>query len=36
MQLLYLHKSLQSQHPNPPPVRMPGFDLNWGFFKHRI
>ncbi len=32
MQLLYLHETLQSQHPNPPRVRMLGFDLNWGFF----
>jgi hypothetical protein len=33
MQLLYLHKTLQSQHPNPPRIRMLGFGLNWGFFK---
>ena len=36
MQLLYLHKILQSQHPDPPRVRMPPLGLNWGIFKRRF
>ena len=36
MQLLYLHEILQSQHPDPPSVRMPLFGLNWGIFKRRF
>ena len=32
MQLLYLHKSLQSQHPDPPGSECRRSALNWGIF----
>ncbi len=34
--ILYLPKILQSQHPDPPRVRMPPFGPNWGIFKRRF